>query len=213
MRGGKRRGAECRRGGRKGEGAKIEGEAGEEMWEESVVNTRTSQNPQIISVHCLESEPDRNVKWHFPRKARGGGAGCKSVAWQLWLSEPPWCLIILKNSKNEKGGFFIPCCLNALDVNKIGQPCWCACARLDCNQGLDRFAWPFLPYTSFPSFSSHVRTHFTYTHTHTHVHLTPNIISSFSNLLVCFHMGHQRGRGWEIKDFSGCALLLGSSQL
>lgn len=38
---------------------------------------------------------DGNVKWHFVRKTGGGRLGCKPVVWQRWLSEPPWCLIIL----------------------------------------------------------------------------------------------------------------------
>ena len=68
---------------------------------------------------------------------RGDWFGCKSVAWQLWLSELPRCLIILKSEAAGWGGvegggaFFIPSCLNALDFNKAGQPvlpCVCVCA-------------------------------------------------------------------------------------
>lgn len=60
---------------------------------ESVFNQ--SESGDYLGVLPRVNSAMEIVKWHFVRKTWGGRLGCKPVAWQLWLSEPPWCLIIL----------------------------------------------------------------------------------------------------------------------
>lgn len=65
---------------------------------ESVVNA-CIESKSTDYLGALPHISTQTVMWNdiFWEKEWGDGDGCRSVAWQLWLSEPPWCLIILKS--------------------------------------------------------------------------------------------------------------------
>lgn len=124
------------------------------------------------------------MNWRLVRKTGGGRLGCKPVAWQLWLSEPPRCLIILWS-------LFKYSCFSAL--NKTGLiflMCVCVCMNFRLQSSFDRTAQSSRWSSPLRSQSSHI-----FTERHGRV---------LRNPWACFHTEHQRTTGWEIKEFSMC---------